>query len=335
MNDQEILPACLYSLGREIGEGGYSTVNICKHRESGIHFAVKIMSEEDAGTFDQEVCLLKRLQDVKAPFVKMVDLFRAGDKNYIVMDLASGGDMWTWIKTRSYLTEGAMINVIHQLLQALAVCHENGVVHRDVKPENIVIESLQSDEPSKVLLCDFGLALTIGPSGKLPVEGEPGTPGYQAPEIFQESGSFEYGFGVDIWGIGVSAFFMITGDLPFDARFGPEEYLENCDDFPRICCSKAVEIFLRRCLTVDPAQRWTAREALQYHIFDGLPEFTETLEKMESREIAKMRCKTSALPEQMSAEEEEEREEMGEGEERESWEEESDSGSGSSFPMTG
>lgn len=97
-----------------------------------------------------------------------------------------------------------------------------------------------------------------------------------------------------------------------------------------------VEIFLRRCLTVNPAQRWTAHEALQYHIFEGLPKFTESLEKKKSRDINKMRCKTSALPEPMSAEEEEEegkeREETEEGEEGE---EESDSGSGSTFPMTG
>jgi serine/threonine protein kinase len=66
----------------------------------------------------------------------------------------------------------------------------------DVKPENIVIEDLQNDEPSKALLCDFGLALTLGPGGKLTVDGEPGTLGYQAPEIFHESGSLEYGFGV-------------------------------------------------------------------------------------------------------------------------------------------
>ncbi|KAH0605753.1 uncharacterized protein H6S33_004210 [Morchella sextelata] len=325
MENQEMLPACLYSLGREIGEGGYSTVNICQHLESGILFAVKILPGEDAGAFDQEVCLLKKLQDIEAPFTKLVDLFRAGGKNYIVMDLASGGDMWTWVKTKSYLTEGTMIKIIHQLLQALAICHENGIVHRDVKPENIVIEDLQNDEPSKALLCDFGLALTLGPGGKLTVDGEPGTLGYQAPEIFHESGSLEYGFGVDMWAIGVSAFFMITGDLPFNPRFGTEEYLEDCSEFPSICCSKAVEIFLRCCLTVDPAQRWTAREALQYHIFEGLPEFTETVEKKVSRDITKMRCKTSALPEPMRAEGEEE---------WEKGEEESDSGSGSTFPMT-
>lgn len=66
----------------------------------------------------------------------------------------------------------------------------------DVKPENIVIEEVRSDEPSKVLLCDFGLALNIGPGGTLSDDSEPGTLGYQAPEIFHESGSLEYGFGV-------------------------------------------------------------------------------------------------------------------------------------------
>ncbi|KAH8151438.1 uncharacterized protein LAJ45_04643 [Morchella importuna] len=310
MKEQEMLPSCLYSLGRGIAEGGHSTVNICQHLESRIDFAVKILAGEEVVAFDQEVCLLKKLQDIEGPFIKMVDLFRAKGKNYIVMDLAPGGDVWTWVRNRSYLTEGAMIKVVHQLLQALAICHENGIVHRDVKPENIVIEEVRSDEPSKVLLCDFGSALDIGPDGCILTDDSmPGTLGYQAPEIFRESGSLEYGSGVDMWALGISAYFMITGDMPFDLGGSVEDYLETCDQFPAICCSDAVDIFLRCCLAPNPAQRWTAREALEYHIFEGLPEFTESPEKKKSRDINKMWYKTSALPEPMSAEEGEEGEE--------------------------
>lgn len=97
--EQEMLPACLYSLGRELGEGGYSTVNICQHLESHIKFAVKILPGDDVVAvmicsfvfclelllillkFDQEVCLLKKLQDIEGPFIKMVDLFRTKGKS--------------------------------------------------------------------------------------------------------------------------------------------------------------------------------------------------------------------------------------------------------------
>jgi serine/threonine protein kinase len=126
------------------------------------------------------------------------------------MEYCQGGDLFTYLENRGFkLAENKAAAIIHKLAVAVYYLHSYGVTHRDIKPENILMTD-NTDE-ADIKLLDFGLSKIIGPQDKCT---EPyGTVTYVAPEILS---SEPYDKSVDLWSIGVVAYFMLTGVLPFD-----------------------------------------------------------------------------------------------------------------------
>jgi calcium/calmodulin-dependent protein kinase I len=159
------------------------------------------IAEEDA--IQTEIDVLKQLQHPN--IVSMVDLYQTPKHYYLVMQLASGGELFERILERGFYTEKDAAGLVKQLLLALIYIHDEvGIVHRDLKPENLLFQD--RSEHSALLITDFGLSRILQKNEFL--SSSCGTPHYVAPEILKEAG---HSFPVDMWAAGVITFVLLCG----------------------------------------------------------------------------------------------------------------------------
>lgn len=263
---------CPYILCKKLlGTGSYANVYECKNTITGSHYAAKQFTKKHI--YGMELMLQGEFEVLKSilrghpNILSMVDYFETPDYFYLVTDLATGGELFERI-TKS---PGGKLSVsdtrlmLKVLLSALRHLHNNGIVHRDIKAENILFAS-RSSHASLMLLADFGQARILKP-GELALCAD-GTLSYLAPEVLARSG---HSFPVDIWAVGVLTYFMLCGYMPFDCDteeetkkyialadfvFEPEEYWA---DIP-----ETAKNFISMCFTLDPKQRITAEKALEH-----------------------------------------------------------------------
>lgn len=202
-----------YELREALGKGKFGTVRLGIHKKTGKKVAIKVMKKSSMKALDvelvkQEIEILKVCQHPN--LLRMLDVFENMEHIYIVTELLEGGDLFTFLEKRRFrLPEPRTAKIIHSLAAGLYYLHSYGIVHRDIKPENILM--VDKTEDSDVKIVDFGLSKMIGPSQLCT---EPyGTLAYVSPEVlFQQP----YGKSVDVWGLGVLAYLMLVGSLPFD-----------------------------------------------------------------------------------------------------------------------
>ena len=128
---------------------------------------------------------------------------------FIAQQLCVGGELPEWLNQQPVYTEKLAAKVTYDLLQALTYCHGANVVHRDIKPQNLMLQSTRDDWHIKVV--DFGMAKRVktkGKKGRNRLTSICGTPQYMAPEIFSEQ---DYGEKVDVWAIGVVGYILLSG----------------------------------------------------------------------------------------------------------------------------
>ncbi|XP_043857233.1 peripheral plasma membrane protein CASK-like [Dromiciops gliroides] len=188
-------------------------------------------------------------------------------------------------------SEAVASHYMRQILEALRYCHDNNIIHRDVKPHCVLLASKENSAPVK--LGGFGVAIQLGESG-LVAGGHVGTPHFMAPEVVKRE---PYGKPVDVWGCGVILFILLSGCLPF---YGTKErlfegiikgkYKMNPRQWSHI--SESAKDLVRRMLMLDPAERITVYEALnhpwlkerdRYAYKIHLPETVEQLRKFNAR----------------------------------------------------
>lgn len=140
----------------------------------------------------------------------LVDIFENSDHYYIVLEYIAGKDMFNYIKQRNFvLSEDRVKQLMWQIVQAVKYLHGFGIVHRDLKLENIMMTD--TSDTAKPKIVDFGLAKMISPNE---TASEPcGTLGYVGPEILKK---MPYSFSCDIWSIGCIMYALLSGSLPFD-----------------------------------------------------------------------------------------------------------------------
>merc|ERR1711998_464463 len=143
-----------------IGEGKFSRVFRCTEKESGTDFAVKVsfksnMSMVEQGMMQSEISVLK--QATHPSIVKLEAVFETMDKVMLVMELVHGGEMFNHIVGRPRLNGSEAKKVAMQLAEALRYLHSIGIIHRDVKPENILCDSTFDN----LKLADFGLSRLV------------------------------------------------------------------------------------------------------------------------------------------------------------------------------
>lgn len=201
----------------------------------------------------------------------LVDYFETMNNLYLVTDLALGGELFDRICRKGSYYEADAADLVRATLSAVAYLHDHGIVHRDLKPENLLFRT--PEDNADLLIADFGLSRVMDEEQFHVLTTTCGTPGYMAPEIFKKTG---HGKPVDIWALGVITYFLLCGYTPFDrdSDFEEMQAILNADysftpvDYWRGVSDSAKD-FIRRCLTIDPARRMTAHEALQHPFVAG------------------------------------------------------------------
>ena len=209
-----------YRVLSRLGEGGMGTVYLCEHQVLKRRFAVKVLRPELAGDaelverFRNEAIAASRIGQENV--VEVVDFGTSAPDGalYYVMEALEGRNLGVILRDEGALPVPRALALLEQICRALGAAHARGVVHRDVKPENVLVLSREEGEVAKVL--DFGIShvpSTPG-RGRLTRAGAIiGTPEYMAPE--QATGAV-VDHRADIYAAGVLAYEMLTGGLPFE-----------------------------------------------------------------------------------------------------------------------
>ena len=173
------------------------------------------------------------------------------------MEYISGGNLQSFVKKRRKLCEKTAKILFRQIIQGIKYIHSRGIVHRDIKLENILL-----DLNNIVKICDFGVGRLIKPNTIL--KDQCGTPVYMAPEIIKGEGY--HGFPVDIWSAGVALYIMLSGNLPFnkDKEHDLEYSILNYDIKEIKDVSPEANNLLKNILMKDPNKRYTENQILEH-----------------------------------------------------------------------
>lgn len=140
--------------------------------------------------------------------MKLFEVFDTKSIMYLVMEIMTGGELFDRIVEKEAYTEAEAVETIRPIIDAMQYCHEMGIIHWDLKPENLLYET--KDDGSIVKIGDFGLAWFVAPGTFATTAC--GTPGYVAPEIIKGE---KYGKEVDYWSIGIIIYILLCGFPPF------------------------------------------------------------------------------------------------------------------------
>ncbi|WVZ92454.1 hypothetical protein U9M48_038518 [Paspalum notatum var. saurae] len=198
-----------YDLGEEIGSGKFGSVRVCRARAAGDgerEFACKALPKTGGDTAHREVEIMQHLSGHPG-VVTLRAVFEDADAFYLVMELCRGGRLLDEVAREGRLSEHRAATVVRELMDVLKYCHEMGVVHRDVKPENVLLT-----KDGRLKLADFGLAVRVADGQQL--SGVAGSPAYVAPEVLLGN----YSQKVDIWAAGVLLHVLLMGTLPFQGN---------------------------------------------------------------------------------------------------------------------
>mmetsp|Transcript_49773 Transcript_49773/g.131972 ORF Transcript_49773/g.131972 Transcript_49773/m.131972 type:complete len:529 (-) Transcript_49773:213-1799(-) len=254
---------------RVVGAGLSGKVVLARRRYGGGQCAVKSfvkepLSKEATEDLKREVEIYLTLDHPRIARLECVYETRA--LVHVVMEYLDGGDLCDKLCEQHLFDEGAAARAMRQILQAIGYLHSRKVVHRDVKPENVVCVN---DDATDLKLVDFGYSCRW--EGTEPLERRCGTVGYVALEVYERS----YTPKVDLWSAGVIAYVLLTGsaplpDKPSDAREALQKGTPWSSAFTAL--SQDAQSFVHLLMSVDPQHRPTAREALRHPWLVGHPE---------------------------------------------------------------
>jgi hypothetical protein len=247
-----------YLLLDQIGSGTGGRVYRATRRADGQTVAVKVLRAEYLSDPEMVTRFLREGGALRAAshphLVRVLDLVAEGDTLAIVMDFVPGPDLRRLLATER-LDQDRALRLLAQLAAALDAVHEAGIVHRDVKPENVLVV-WRGGEPF-ARLTDFGVARILDNPGLTRISQVVGTPAYLAPELATGRTA---GPAADVYALGVTAYELFTGDRPFAAESPIAVIMAHVEAEPARPpgMADAVWSLLRDCLAKDPAQRPTA-----------------------------------------------------------------------------
>jgi serine/threonine protein kinase len=255
-----------YEILGKIGDGGTATVYKARHAGTGELVAVKLASEQTAGDpvrrkrFEQEFHVTRNLDHPN--LVRPLRLGRADGVPYLVLELLEGQSLGERIEARGRLPEADAVRIIVEVAGVLEAAHKMRVLHRDIKPDNIL---LTADGTAK--LTDLGLAKDAEAAFDLtrPMTGL-GTPNFMAPEQFRDARHADSR--CDVYGLGATLYMAVTGELPFQARYPIDVFQKKLDGDltpPRKVVkglSAELERVILRAMDVNPRKRHASCQEL-------------------------------------------------------------------------
>lgn len=252
-----------YLLLRRLGGGAFGEVYLCESMSHKTQFAIKLLHSRDWQAFLEEVRAIFRLQHPR--IIRMRDFGRHGDTLYLVMDYYPGGTLRERHSPGRPLSLKTLVSYVKQISEALQFAHDDGRVHRDVKPENVLV-----DANGSIVLSDFGIVTTSDTWDKDVQKRVAGTPIYMSPE--QIAGHAVRAS--DQYALAVLTYEWLVGVPPFR---GPLAKLieQHCNEPPPSLCerdptiTREIEQVVFRALAKKPEQR-----------FPGIKEYAEALGKV-------------------------------------------------------
>ncbi|HEX6251268.1 MAG TPA: protein kinase, partial [Gemmatimonadaceae bacterium] len=263
-----------YTVVRELGGGGMSRVFVAEELELGRKVVVKVLPPEmaagvNADRFRREIQLAASLQHPH--IVPLLRAGRADDLVWYTMPLVTGESLRAKLAREGELPVPDVVRIMRDVVSALAYAHANGVVHRDIKPDNILLSQ------GFAVVTDFGVAKAVseatGESSLTSLGMALGTPAYMAPE--QASADPHTDHRADIYALGVLGYEMLSGSPPFAASSPQMVLAAHVTQAPaaitqhRAAVPGALAAMVMRCLEKKPADRWQSASEL-YQQLDAM-----------------------------------------------------------------
>ncbi len=254
-----------YQVIEELGHGGMGRVYKVYDQEVKAKLALKLIKPEiaaDKGTIERFRNELKTARDISHRNIcRMYDLGREAGNYFITMEYVSGEDLKSFIKRARQLVAGTAIIIARQICDGLAEAHRVGVVHRDLKPGNIMI-----DKEGNAKIMDFGIARSLSAKGITGAGVMIGTPEYMSPE--QVEGK-EVDKRSDIYSLGIILYEMLTGQVPFEGDTPFTVGVKQKGEAPKDPKSLNAQIpqdlsrLVLKCLEKDKERRYQSADALR------------------------------------------------------------------------
>ncbi len=271
-----------YKLLGHIGTGGMSSVYLAEHTRMGDRRAIKVLPKsrvKDATYLARFQLEAKAIASLNHPNIVLAyDIDNEGDVHYIVMEYVDGIDLQQLVKRDGPLDGSTAADLIAQAARGLEHAHEQGVIHRDVKPANLLLDSKGS-----IRLLDMGLALVKADDDEsLTVannENVLGTADYLAPE--QALNSHKVDHRADIYGLGCTLYFLLTGKPPFSDGTLAQRIAKHQSEMPtpirkiRPECSGELEGICVKMIQKDPKYRYQSAK----EVAEVLEKFTAMVPK--------------------------------------------------------
>ncbi|KAM3135268.1 hypothetical protein pb186bvf_012566 [Paramecium bursaria] len=252
MKDPNFNPLQNYIIDKTIGQGTFGKVKLGIHKATGEKVAIKILekqrieNENDFTRVQREIHILRKIRHPN--IIQLYEIIESEVKLYLIMEYASGGELFEYIVSRQRLAERDAGRIFYQLINSIEYLHNIGIVHRDLKPENILL-----NHASQIKVVDFGLSTLYKQNQKLHTPC--GSPCYAAPEMV--SGLPYEGLKTDLWSAGIILYAMICGCVPFEdpnTKMLYEKIKTHDFALPKGVSPQAQDL-LRRILQKDPHKR--------------------------------------------------------------------------------
>jgi len=245
-----------YEIEGTIGRGNFAVVKLARHRITKTEVAIKIIDKTQLDSSNlakvyREVEVMKLLNHPN--IVKLYQVMETKSMLYLVSEYAPQGEIFEYIARHGRMSEALARRKFWQMVLAVEYCHSRRVVHRDLKAENLLLDSNMN-----IKIADFGFSNFWSPSSNLNTWC--GSPPYAAPEVFE--GKQYKGPEIDVWSLGVVLYVLVCGALPFDGttlHALRDRVLSGRFRIPFFMSSEC-ESLIRRMLVLDPTRRYTLQQ---------------------------------------------------------------------------
>jgi len=271
----------IYKLGGILGKGGFGTVFAAIRKKDKMQVAVKevykakIIKKTADGKTPLEVALMQQVRDVPGA-IRILDWFEMSESFFIVMEKFTCQDLFDYISEHGPLKEAKARVLFKQVLNTVLMCHNNGVLHRDIKDENILI-----DVQSKQLkLIDFGSGTYLHDGLYNDFEG---TRVYAPPEWIKYR---RYtADGLTVWSMGILLHDLVCGDIPFETDTQIVMGLPDWSDTTAL--SKSLKDLIEGCLKTDPRERLSLEDITSHPWMTGTTKDVKVVEKCNTKVVSR------------------------------------------------
>ena len=239
-------------MGQTIGEGGFGRVRLCRRRSDGVEVVIKsidkfrLTTEEKRKAVMREVAIMKSIKH--EGIISIIDYFQNKEAHHIVMKYFSRTSLLQYAPHRRPFSDQTLRHIVTQLAEAVAYLHEMGIAHRDIKPQNILVNS-----EGDIKVIDLGLSV-MGDQSEAKIAG---TPYYMSPQLLSKR--LYDPFKADIWAMGVLVYWLVLGYMP-QSNEGSKKRSHKATfqlHFP-VDMHPGIEYLITKMLNEDPKERISA-----------------------------------------------------------------------------